>query len=146
MRKHIALLVVLFILDRTVKNIVWFSLQSVSGGFLHPLLNTNVAFSFAIPGLDAFALNAVLTVIVSLFCIFLMRLYRGRSADFVWWGLIMIGALSNLLDRYTLGGVLDYIDFGWFPVFNLSDSYITIGVLYLLGREMRSMLRSRVTR
>lgn len=54
----------------------------------------------------------------------------------IWWGFITIGAVSNVLDRLTLGGVLDYIDLSYFPIFNLSDVYITIGVMLLLYKEL----------
>ena len=46
-------------------------------------------------------------------------------------GLILGGALSNLCDRIFLGYVVDYIDIRIWPVFNLSDSCISIGVSLL---------------
>jgi signal peptidase II len=48
-------------------------------------------------------------------------------------GLQMGGALGNLIDRLTLGGsVTDFISIGTFPVFNIADSSITIGVIVLI--------------
>jgi signal peptidase II len=48
-------------------------------------------------------------------------------------GLQMGGALGNLIDRLTLGGsVTDFISVGTFPVFNIADSSITIGVIVLI--------------
>ena len=44
-------------------------------------------------------------------------------------GLLIGGSLSNLVDRVRLGYVTDFIDFGWWPAFNLADSFIVIGVL-----------------
>jgi len=52
-------------------------------------------------------------------------------------GLIMGGALSNLYDRVFLGYVVDYIDIRVWPVFNLSDSAISIGAFLLLLNEFR---------
>jgi signal peptidase II len=45
------------------------------------------------------------------------------------WGCIFIlaGALGNLYDRITLGYVVDFLDFRVWPVFNVADSFITIG-------------------
>ena len=45
------------------------------------------------------------------------------------WGSVFIlaGALGNLYDRITLGFVVDFLDFRVWPVFNVADSFITIG-------------------
>ena len=48
-------------------------------------------------------------------------------------GLILGGAISNLLDRFMFGGIIDFIDFIIWPVFNVADSGITIGVVALIG-------------
>ena len=51
-------------------------------------------------------------------------------------GLVMGGAIGNVIDRIRFGGVVDFIDFsgtGLFPwVFNIADSAITIGVILLI--------------
>ena len=52
-------------------------------------------------------------------------------------GLIFGGALSNLYDRITLGFVVDYIDIRIWPVFNLSDSCISIGIGMLIWQSLR---------
>lgn len=44
-------------------------------------------------------------------------------------GLLLGGSVSNLVDRVRLGYVTDFIDVGgWWPAFNLADSFIVIGV------------------
>ncbi|MCF7887291.1 MAG: signal peptidase II, partial [Candidatus Omnitrophica bacterium] len=47
------------------------------------------------------------------------------------------GAFSNLIDRLMLGAVVDYIDLRFWPVFNLSDSCITIGAILLIIDSLR---------
>lgn len=47
-------------------------------------------------------------------------------------GLIFGGSFSNVLDRLVHGGVIDYLDFRVWPVFNLADVAINVGVLLLL--------------
>ena len=46
--------------------------------------------------------------------------------------LIVGGAIGNLVDRLTLGGVVDFFDFLIWPVFNIADSATTIGALILI--------------
>jgi signal peptidase II len=43
-------------------------------------------------------------------------------------GLQLGGAFGNLVDRLRVGAVVDFIDVGWWPVFNLADSSIVIGI------------------
>ena len=46
-------------------------------------------------------------------------------------GLVIGGSLSNLIDRIRLGHVTDFLDFKYWPAFNLADSFIVIGVVML---------------
>lgn len=51
-------------------------------------------------------------------------------------GLILGGAIGNIADRMRLSYVVDFIDFRWWPVFNVADSAISIGVCLLLIRML----------
>lgn len=61
-------------------------------------------------------------------------------------GLQLGGALGNLVDRLCYGHVIDFIDFKVWPVFNLADSALVIGVVilayYLLRSERREVRKS----
>jgi signal peptidase II len=48
-------------------------------------------------------------------------------------GLQLGGAFGNLLDRVTVGAVVDFIDIGWWPIFNIADSSIVVGMTILVG-------------
>ncbi len=69
-------------------------------------------------------------------------LWRERNRDDAFaLGLILGGAIGNIIDRARLGYVVDYADFhigAWRPflIFNLADAAITIGVLILLARAL----------
>jgi signal peptidase II len=47
-------------------------------------------------------------------------------------GAALGGAAGNLYDRLRRGGVIDFVDLGWWPVFNLADVALTIGALTAL--------------
>lgn len=47
-------------------------------------------------------------------------------------GMMLGGAVGNLVDRVRLGRVTDFIDFPMFPAFNVADSSITIGITILI--------------
>ena len=64
-------------------------------------------------------------------------------------GLVIGGSVSNLVDRVRLGHVTDFLDFTFWPAFNLADIFIVVGVAVLLGaivasdrepRRLRSVL------
>jgi signal peptidase II len=48
-------------------------------------------------------------------------------------GLLLGGSLSNFVDRVRLGHVVDFLDFRFWPAFNLADSFIVAGVAVLIG-------------
>jgi signal peptidase II len=54
--------------------------------------------------------------------------------DQLGYGLILGGAMGNGIDRFALGYVVDFLDFRLinFAVFNLADSFISIGIVCLL--------------
>lgn len=81
-----------------------------------------------------------LFVVISLLAIALIITYfRSIKAEEVWTplclALVLTGAMGNLIDRFRLGWVVDFLDChykGWhWPAFNVADASITIGVLLL---------------
>jgi signal peptidase II len=81
-----------------------------------------------------------LFVCISLIAIVLICAYfRWIKEEEVWTpfclALVLTGAVGNLIDRFRLGSVVDFLDVyyqGWhWPAFNVADASITIGVLLL---------------
>ena len=61
--------------------------------------------------------------------------YRKEGATplvHIAFALIFGGAVGNIIDRLRFGYVHDFIDFRFWPVFNIADSAITVGVILLL--------------
>lgn len=91
--------------------------------------NTGMAFG---QGQDLGPIIAVVAMVVVV--VFLLRLRpEGGGLSTVAIGLIIGGAVGNVLDRmfrgrgWLRGGVVDFIDFQWFPIFNVADMGITVG-------------------
>ncbi|MBU0467928.1 MAG: signal peptidase II [Candidatus Omnitrophica bacterium] len=96
--------------------------------------NTGIAFGF-LKGHGAVPI--IMTVIA--FALLIFNIYYYRKNDealtrsyMVAFSLIFGGAIGNLIDRITLGYVVDFIDFRVWPVFNIADSAITIGAVVIL--------------
>ena len=93
------------------------------------VMNSGSAFS-VFSGHPAFFVFASV-VAISVLLIF----YSYQSINGPWLkislGLQIGGAIGNLIDRIRFGAVVDFIDFGWWPVFNLADSFIVVGLSIL---------------
>jgi signal peptidase II len=58
-------------------------------------------------------------------------------------GMVLGGALGNLIDRIRFGAVVDFLDIGFgesarWPSFNIADAAITVGVVLLIGNTLRT--------
>lgn len=91
--------------------------------------NTGMAFGLFQNG------NAVLIIVMLVVIGYILHSWKEllRYGTWAQWGavLILTGALGNLYDRLTLGFVVDFIDLRVWPVFNVADSFITIGAVLL---------------
>ena len=82
--------------------------------------------------------QTVVLIVASLFAIgFLVYFYRmhlvPRPLLRLAIGLQLGGALGNLVDRLRFGTVVDFLDVGPWPIFNLADSSIVVGMVVLVG-------------
>lgn len=106
---------------------------------LHHTRNTGIAFSF-MSGFDETAM-VVFTTAVMLFIMWLASRTEARQVFArLGFALIVGGALGNVIDRATLGYVVDYIlvhtDTWSFAVFNLADAFITVGAGLVILQEI----------
>jgi len=133
--------VIVLILDIASK--VWIrGAIPVNGGFpVLPFLSfTHVQNSGIAFGLFQFeALRWIYVAVALVVAIIIANSCRHKKlkSHFLLWGLIMAGALGNALDRIFIGTVTDFIDFHFWPAFNVADSALTIGVLLLIWHAFR---------
>ncbi len=78
------------------------------------------------------ALFAALTLLVIIGIIYFFDRIPEKKLALTGYSLILGGAIGNLADRIFLGGVIDFIDFKFWPAFNIADSALTLGIILLL--------------
>jgi len=96
---------------------------------IHHVQNTGIAF-----GLFADSTTAVIVLTaaaVTAMLVFFARQAQRHPLLPVALGLVIGGSVSNLIDRVRLGHVTDFLDFLYWPAFNLADTFIVIGVALL---------------
>jgi signal peptidase II len=91
--------------------------------------NTGVAFSLFSGG-GALVLVFTFVALAALVAYFALR--PGRPGLWLPTGLLVGGAIGNLIDRLVHGAVTDFIKLPFWPAFNIADMSITFGVLVLL--------------
>ncbi len=140
--------------DLSVKNWVETSLPFQEPVPVMPFLswfrtwNEGIAFSFL-----SFLNDWVLVAITVLIIVFVLWLWRetpkSRWLSQTGFALVFGGAIGNLVDRVFLGHVVDFIMVHtqtWsFAIFNLADSFITIGAACIVLDEVLYIYKSRKT-
>jgi signal peptidase II len=122
--------------DQLTKHLVTVGLRldeglHVVGPFwIHHVRNSGIAFGL-------FSSATAVVIVLTAIAIAWMLWYFARSGARhpvlpVALGLVIGGSVSNLLDRVRLGYVTDFLDFRYWPAFNLADSFIVVGVGILL--------------
>jgi signal peptidase II len=94
--------------------------------------NTGAAFSFFTNGANWLRwLSLIVSLGLSAYALFGARM---KSLEQLGFGFILAGAAGNGIDRFFLGYVIDFLDFRLinFPVFNLADIWINLGMICIL--------------
>lgn len=131
----LSVLVLAALLDRAAK---FFVLASGCGW----ICNRELAWSLPLPG-GQFWLWWFLAMLAWA-AVLRSEWSGGGLADLGSLAAIGGGALSNLADRLVWGCVIDHIDLGFWPVFNLADVAITLGALIFLAGRAKSWYIGRV--
>ncbi|HZB75902.1 MAG TPA: signal peptidase II [Solirubrobacteraceae bacterium] len=105
------------------------ALELILGFDLVHVRNTGVAFGLLA---DGGALLLVGTALALLALIVFFVLHSGRPLVWLPTGLLLGGAIGNLIDRAHQGHVTDFLKFPHFPAFNVADIAITFGVVALV--------------
>ena len=107
--------------NTTIFNFAFFKIKYV--------LNTGAAFSF-LTGFNELLKFIVPFAVILLFI--LLHNYKNNTILRYAFSMEIAGAFGNLIDRFTMNGVIDFIGVGWWPLFNIADSSISIGLTLLI--------------
>ena len=92
--------------------------------------NTGSAFGL-FKGFNLFFVLFSIIVIIAIFYYFRKIKEKEKPLQFAV-GLLLGGTIGNLIDRLSLGFVVDFLDFRIWPVFNIADSAVTVSVIILI--------------
>ena len=149
MLKWLGISLAIVVLDQITKYAVrqTFSLHEVVEitSFFNMLLvfNRGAAFSLlADAGGWQRELFIAIAVTASVWIAWLLRKHRDETLFCLALSLILGGALGNVIDRITMGAVVDFLDFhafGWhWPAFNVADIGISCGAVLLVWDALRT--------
>lgn len=140
LRVPLAITAVVVVLDQLTKH--W-ALNELDDGHVIDVVGSlrfNLAFNRGMAFSQGEGLGPIIGV-VALVVVVALLVSVGRSTS-RWYplavGLIMGGALGNITDRlfrgdgWLRGGVVDFIDLQWWPIFNVADIAVTVGGAALL--------------
>jgi len=142
------LAIAVVVADQVTKALVTGALQPgesrpIVGDLLRIVFSQNSGALFGL-----FKDNAAMFGVVSLGVIGLIVAYHGRTGGSTYMtvtlGLLLGGAIGNMLDRLRLGYVVDFVDGGignvrWYT-FNVADAAISLAILLLLAAALRPSL------
>jgi signal peptidase II len=135
-----AIVVVDIIADQLTK--LWIRNHLFAGQVLHDfhvfqivfVQNTGAAFGIFSEHIQILTIIDFIGIAALLFIFFGLRRrwsFIDKIPVVLSLGLILAGTIGNLIDRMWLGKVTDWIDFKLWPVFNVADASVTVGVIIL---------------
>jgi signal peptidase II len=131
-----AVLVWVLALDQATKHTIGTSIQpgqvkTLVPGVLHLVYVRNTGVAFGVLG-GGGALVYILEGVALVALIAYLAARPGRAWLWLPTGMLLGGAIGNLIDRIALGSVIDFIKLPDWPAFNVADMSITFGVIILV--------------
>lgn len=155
-KKSLFILIVILILTIIDQIIKYLVVSNISIGSEKIIIDNFLKFIYIRNTGAAFGIlsgNIIFLIFITVLLIFYivneMKKNINNNLSLLSFSLILSGALGNLIDRVVRGYVVDYISFTLFnremSVFNLADTYITIGVVLLIYIVIKEGKNERVS-
>ena len=100
----------------------------------NPIRNTGASFGLFQGYSSALTVVAIVSIVLLLSGAFLIHRhfpYLVTTPNMIALGLVIGGTVGNLIDRLRFGYVTDFLDVGFWPVFNVADSAVTVAVILI---------------
>ena len=124
--KKIAFYIGIFIfIDQISKYLIYNLLYLKSNYFITPILNKWISW-----WITFFHFN-MLIIMIPLILAWIWYMYQKEEISYIPFILIFAWWVSNFIDRVIFHWVRDFIDFHFFPIFNIADIFITIGFIII---------------
>jgi signal peptidase II len=140
---------VVFGLDRWTKSLVLVHFLPGESRIVVPHLLwwtyvQNVHGAFGLFGSSPFLLIVLAILVLGIFAFAFKDQVRRSTVVRIAFGMIVGGAIGNILDRFQHRWVVDFIDFKtiWPNVFNVADAAITVGVILLVLASLRREVKA----
>ena len=101
--------------------------------------NYNIAFSLPLGGSILIILIILIIFVLLYFFIDLVKKNQHHLAGLLF--ILILGAISNLVDRFKYGYVVDYLDLKYFTVFNIADALIVCSIIILIIINLKTNRR-----
>jgi signal peptidase II len=122
--------IILIAIDQVSKHFFYDKLFLSERSIIQPAFNTGISRSIAIPQIITIIWTILILGILIYLC-YKKQISKWATIFLIWW------AIGNLIDRIFLWWVRDFILlFNRFPIFNLADVFISIGVILIVFKEL----------
>lgn len=133
--------IIVVVLDQVTKLAVRYSFEygvphNIIGNWvrLTYIENPGMAFGIQVGGQPFFTVFAVIATVIIF--VYILKARDEKMSVRSALGMILGGAIGNLIDRFLYGKVVDFVDIGFgtirWPIFNVADSAVTVGMLILI--------------
>lgn len=129
---------IFFISDRYLKNLALGLEKNESYFLIKNLFSFSLAknqyMAFSLPVSGQILMPIIFIIIITLIIVIFWLVFKHRAITLkpLILTFIVFGAISNILDRYQYGYVIDYFNLKNFSIFNLADIMISLGTIFLI--------------
>ncbi|MGB1226338.1 MAG: signal peptidase II [Poseidonibacter sp.] len=153
MKTQVVLSIIIFIVLFSIDQVIKFGFANFDWNVDGPYMSLHLAYNYGV-AFSMFSFLAQYLKYIQLVMVIAGFIYLLKNKEVFkeyWFAitLLFVGGLSNILDRFTYGGVVDY--FYWhygfeFAIFNISDVLINIAVAIIIYTQIKQWIAERKTK